>query len=157
MNNEDLVVVQRVWTEIVNAGCLDVVEDLVAESYTYRGPGGYELKGPEGFKRFVAALHQVFDGLHVDVHEYIVDGGRVVSRWTGRGTFKESGEDVQWRGATVTHVADGKMIDDWEYWDRLELAERVARGWLERRIVQAVSRRATKDLPKSEPRETAAS
>lgn len=140
-------VVERVWKDIVNGGDLDAIDQLVAEDYTYRGPGGYELTGPDGFRRFVAALHEIFEGLTVTVHDYIVDDGRVLSRWTGRGTFTETGKDMSWEGATVTHVADGKMVDDWEYWDRLELAEQIADGWLERRIVRAVSRRATRDLP----------
>lgn len=144
---ETRAVVERVWRDVVNGGDLDLLDDLVAEDYTYRGPGGYELTGPEGFRRFIAALHEIFEGLSVTVHEYIVEEGRVVSRWTGRGSYKENGEDVTWEGTTVTHVADGKMIDDWEYWDRLELAEQIADGWLERRIVRAVSGRATKDLP----------
>lgn len=147
MTNETRAVVERVWTEVVNEGNLEAIDELVADSYTYRGPGGYELTGPEGFRRFIAALHGMFDGLSVTVHEYIVDGDSALSRWTGQGTFAESGTDIQWEGATVTHVADGKMVDDWEYWDRLELAEQLADGWLAERIVQTVSRRATKDLP----------
>jgi hypothetical protein len=39
------------------------------------------------------------------------------------------------------------MIDDWEYWDRLEIAGQIAEGWIERRLIQAVSQRATKSLP----------
>ncbi len=141
-------VVERVWSEVVNGGDLDTIDELVAEEYTYRGPGGFELTGPEGFGRFVAALHEIFEGLTVEVHEYIVDEDRVLSRWTGNGTARETGKRVEWQGATVTHVADGQMIDDWEYWDRLELAEQLAEGWLAERIVQSVSRRATKDLPR---------
>lgn len=141
-------VVERVWDDVVNGGALDAIDGLVADEYTYRGPGGFELTGPDGFRRFITALHEIFDGLTVTVHEYIVDGDRVLSRWTGRGTYRENGEDVEWHGATVTHVAEGKMIDDWEYWDRLELAEQIADGWLQRRIVEGVARRATKDLPR---------
>lgn len=145
--NDSLAVVERVWADVVNGGDLEAIDELVADGYTYRGPGGYELTGPTGFRRFIAALHEIFEGLTVTVHEYIVDDGHVLSRWTGRATFRENGRPVEWQGATITHVADGKMVDDWEYWDRLELAEQVAAGWLEQRIVGAVSRRATKDLP----------
>lgn len=145
---QNLAVVKRVWSDVVNGGDLDAIDDLVADDYIYRGPGDYELTGPQGFRQFVAALHEIFEGLTVTVHEYIVEEGRVLSRWTGRGTNKETGREMTWEGATVTHVADGKMIDDWEYWDRLELAEQIADGWLERRIVRAVSRRATENLPR---------
>ena len=140
-------VVERVWEEIVNEGKLEVIDELVADEYTYRGPGGYELLGPEGFRRFIIALHELFEGLTVMVQEIIVEDDRVLSRWTGQATKRDTGRDVEWHGATVTHVSDGKMVEDWEYWDRLELAEQMADGWLQRRIVEGVSRRSTKDLP----------
>lgn len=147
-SSEARAVVERVWSDVVNAGDLDAIDELVAENYTYRAPGGYQLTGPDGFRQFIATLHEIFEGLRVEVHEYIVEDDRVLSRWTGRGIARETGEPVEWQGATVTHVADGRMIDDWEYWDRLELAAQLAEGWLEQRIVQSVSRRATKDLPR---------
>lgn len=144
---ESRAVVERVWTDVVNGGDLAAIDDLVAEDYIYHGPGGYELAGPEGFRHFIAALHELFEDLTILVHEYIVENDRVLSRWTGQGRDKKTGRLVEWEGATVTHVADGKMIADWEYWDRLELAAQLATGWLETRIVDSVSRRATKDLP----------
>lgn len=144
---ESRAVVERVWTDVVNGGNLAAIDELVAEEYRYHGPGGFELAGPAGFRRFIAALHDIFDGLTIVVHEYIVDGDRVFSRWTGTGTHRDSGQPVEWAGATVTHVADGQIFADWEYWDRLELAEQIATGWLEKRIVDSVSRGSTADLP----------
>ncbi|MFB6112784.1 MAG: ester cyclase [Halodesulfurarchaeum sp.] len=145
--NDSRAVVKRVWEDVVNGGDLDAIDELVAEDYMDRGPGGYECTGPDGFRRFIVALHEIFEGLTVTVHEYILEDDRVLSRWTGRATSRENGRDVEWHGATVTHITDGKMIEDWEYWDRLELAEQMTDGWLDRWIVDTVSRRATKDLP----------
>lgn len=144
---ESRAVVERVWTDVVNDGNLAAVDELVAADYVYHGPGGYEFTGPNGFRRFITALHEIFEDLTILVHEYIVDEDRVLSRWTGQGRNAKTGRLVEWEGATVTHVADGKMIADWEYWDRLEIAEQIATGWLESRILDGVSRRATKDLP----------
>lgn len=141
-------VVERVWNDVVNGRDLEAIDELVADEYIYRGPGCYELTGPAGFRRFITALHEIFEGLTVTVQEYTVEDDRVLSRWTGQGTARETGRPVEWHGATVTHVADGKMVDDWEYWDRLEIAGQIADGWLQRRIVERVSRRATKDLPR---------
>lgn len=149
VSNEGRAVVERIWKDVVTGGELDAIDDLVAEQYTYRAPGGIELRGPDGFRRFVEALHDLFDGLRIDVHEYVVEDDRVVSRWTGRGTYRETGEEIRWEGATITHVADGQMIDDWEYWDRLELAEQLADGWLQTRLVKAVAKRSTEHLPES--------
>lgn len=146
-SNESRAVVERVWNDVVIGGDLDAIDDLVAERYTYRAPGGIELRGPDGFRRFVEALHDLFVGLTIDVHEYVAENDRVVSRWTGHDTYRETGEGIRWEGATITHVADGQMVDDWEYWDRLELAEQLADGWLQTRLVRAVAKRATEHLP----------
>jgi hypothetical protein len=45
-------VVARVWQEIVSNGDLGPVDELLAEDYIYRGPGGREVRGPEGFRRY---------------------------------------------------------------------------------------------------------
>lgn len=92
-------------------------------------------------------LHELFCGIEVTVHEYITEGSRVLSRWTGHGTHEESGRSVTGDGATITHVEGGKMVDDWEYWDRLELAEQLASRWLERQMVGLVARRTMKENP----------
>ena len=138
---------KRIWQEIVDDGDLSVVDDLVAEEYVYRGPGGLELHGPEGFRRYIGSLHELFGEIDVNVHEYIADGNRVLSRWTGHGRHRETGREVTWRGATVTRVAGGKMVTDWEYWDRLELAEQLATGWLQQLLVEAVAKRTKEKLP----------
>lgn len=144
---QNVKIVERVWQEIVADGDLDLVDDLVAEGYTYRGPGGLEVRGPQGFRRFIASVHDLFSDIDVTVHEYIAQGDRVLSRWTGRGIHRETGRETTWHGATITHVANGKMIDDWEYWDRLEIAEQVTAGWLQRLLVSAVSKQIAEDLP----------
>ena len=144
---DSIAVTRRIWREIVEDGDLSVVDDLVADDYVYRGPGGLELHGPDGFRRYIGALHELFGEIELTLHEYIADGNRVLSRWTGRGRHRESGRKVTWRGATITLVEGGKMVDDWEYWDRLELAEQLATGWLQRLLVKTVAKQAQEKLP----------
>jgi ketosteroid isomerase-like protein len=139
--------VERVWEEVINERRLDFVEDLIAEEYVYHGPGELEVRGPDGFRRFIGSLHEMFDDVHVTIHEYITEGDRVLSRWTGRGHNIDTDRDVRWRGATITHVVEGRMIEDWEYWDRLELAEQLVTGWMKERLVEAVTGAVEERLP----------
>ena len=140
-------VVERVWEDVINDGHLDLIDQLVAEKYVYHGPGTLEVHGARGFRRLIASLHELFDDVHVAVHEYITEGNRVLSRWTGRGHSIDAAREVQWRGATITHVEEGRMVEDWEYWDRLELAEQLATGWLRERLVRAVTDGVEARLP----------
>lgn len=143
---QNIEVVDRIWQEIVANGNTEVMDDLVADEYTYRAPG-LEIHGPEGFKRYIVALHELFDNIEVTIHEYIAQDDRVLSRWTGKAVHKKTGRDVTWKGATITHVAEGKMIDDWEYWDRMDLAQQLTAGWLEKKVVDYVANQIKKNLP----------
>jgi len=53
--------VDRVWKKMTYQADLDVSQDLIADEYVYRGLRGLEASGPEGFKRFISALH---DSVH---------------------------------------------------------------------------------------------
>ncbi|MDX1616296.1 MAG: ester cyclase [Candidatus Promineifilaceae bacterium] len=140
-------VVERVWQEIVVDADLDRIDELMASEYVYRGPAGLELHGPEGFQHLIAAVHDLLTDIDLTVHEYITQGNRVLSRWSGQAREKQSGRAVEWHGATISHVVDGKIVDDWEYWDRLQLAEQLADNWLQRLLVGAVARQVSEALP----------
>ena len=140
-------VVERIWHEIVQDGDLDLIEELATEEYVYHGPGGLELHGPDGFRRLIASLHDMSETIDITVHEYITEGDRVLSRWTGEAYIPDAGGGVTWSGATITHVEDGRMAEDWEYWDRLDLAEQLVTGWFRERMVNAVSRAVGEKLP----------
>lgn len=77
---------------------------------------------------------------------------RVLSRWEGYGKYLETNREVRWQGTTITHVANGKMIDDWEFWDRLEIAEQINDSWLHKRIVDLVDKRSWKTYRKKKTR-----
>ena len=65
-----------------------------------------------------------FDGLHVDVEEYIDAGDdRVFTwcRWTGRG--RTSGVPADWDLAVIFTIRDGKVVRGEEYFDRKEALE----------------------------------
>ena len=48
---ENKAVVRRIWEEILNKGNLALVDEIIATNYVYHGPGGQEVKGPEGLKQ----------------------------------------------------------------------------------------------------------
>ncbi len=145
---ENKAIIGRIWDEIVNGKKLQVADELIASDYVYQGAGGQTLVGPEGFKRFITSLYHIFSGLNVDVHRLIAEDDMVVSHWTMYGTHVESGREVSMAGMTITRLADGKMVEDWELWDRLGIAEQVSRGWIENKIVGSIADRMSKGLPR---------
>lgn len=146
---ENKVMVDRVWQEVFNKGNLDIVDELYDINYVYYGPGGYEIKGPVGLKRFVSGLRTSFPDLHFTVEDLIAEGDEVVSRWTMQGTHRATDKQIMNMGIIISRIADGKIVEDWEIYDRLYIAEQAAGGWIEKRMVGSIAKRISKGLPSS--------
>jgi predicted SnoaL-like aldol condensation-catalyzing enzyme len=144
---ENKAIVKRIWHEVFNAGKLDVVDELVDTSYVYYGPGGRETKGPEGLKQFVRGLRTSLPDLHFTVEDLIAEGDKVVSRWTLRGTGRVTNKQVALTGIIITRIVGGKCFEDWEIYDRLDIAEQRATGWFKKRMVSSIANKIRKALP----------
>lgn len=53
------------------------------------------------------------------MEDQIVEGDRVVSRWTAEGTNR--GKHIRLPGITISQIADGKIVEDWTSSDNLAL------------------------------------
>ena len=78
-----------------------------------------EYRGQDGIRHSVGLYHLVFTNLRIRVEDQIVEGDRVVSRWTAEGTNR--GKHVRLPGITISQIADGKIVEDWTSSDNLGL------------------------------------
>ena len=78
-----------------------------------------EYRGHEGIRQSVGLYHLVFTDLRIRVEDQIVEGDRVVSRWTAEGTNR--GKRIRLPGITISHLAEGKIVEDWSSSDNLGL------------------------------------
>jgi predicted ester cyclase len=78
-----------------------------------------EYRGQEGIRQSVGLYHLVFTDLRIRVEDQMVEGDRVVSRWTAEGTNR--GRHIRLPGMTISHIADGKIVEDWTSSDNLGL------------------------------------
>jgi ketosteroid isomerase-like protein len=128
MSQENVEVVRRL-VEALNARDLDTyyVEffDPEVEYQTSReDPDAATHRGRQAYQRYLEQWLESFDGLHIDVEEYIdVDDDRVFtwSRFTGRG--RASGAPADWYLAVIFTLRDGKVARAEEYFDRDEALE----------------------------------
>jgi predicted SnoaL-like aldol condensation-catalyzing enzyme len=81
-------IVRRIVDEVFSRGKVGLADTLVAPGYVYHGPGGLEMRGPDGFKQLVNMYRSAFPDLTVTVDDLIAEGDKVTCRWTGRGTHK---------------------------------------------------------------------
>ena len=78
-----------------------------------------EYRGQEGIRQSVGLYLLVFTDLRIRVEDQIAEGDRVVSRWTAEGTNR--GKHIRLPGITISHIADGKIVEDWTSSDNLGL------------------------------------
>lgn len=77
-----------------NEGRLEVVDEIFAPTYVNHFTG----ETPATLKQKVAAVRAAFPDVQVAIDDQMVEGDRVVSRWTARGT-----QEGDFMGAPATH------------------------------------------------------
>jgi steroid delta-isomerase-like uncharacterized protein len=87
-----------------------------------------ESQGREGYKRTLRLAFAAFPDAELVVHDLIAEGDRVVERWTIRGTHQgefmgiaATNSRLDLGGVDIYRYADGKRVETWSYFDRLEL------------------------------------
>ena len=80
----------------------------------------------EGFRRYFDTMHGAFDGR--SVLDMIAENDLVVVRWSAKAThrgdhlgFPATNKPVTVMGTNVLRVANGKLVEGWDSWDRLSL------------------------------------
>ncbi len=142
---ENKAVMQRLWDEILNGGKIEKSDELVANDYVYHGPGGHEIKGIEGFKKFMIWLHNSFPSLHFTLEDLIAEGDKVVSFFIMKGMHK-SNKQVTVRGVVISRIVSGKEVEAWEIFDRFTIASQLAPGWA-KAMLRLMEKPMVKDRP----------
>ena len=91
-----------------------------------------DYHGHEGIRRSLALYQLLFaDGdLQIRVVDQVSEGDRVVSRWVAEGHNR--GRQLRLWGITISHFADGEIVEDWSASDNLDVLRKlgVRRGLL---------------------------
>lgn len=110
------------WFAAMNAGDLDVVDQVFAPEYVLHVTGGPEgARGPSVIRGVIEGYRAAFPDLRFDIQETVAEGDTVCVRWTVSGTqrgplpgIEASGARARWSGISWLHFrADGKVIEDW--------------------------------------------
>src|SRR5215208_40517 len=81
--------------------------------------GRVEYRGLEGVRRSTGLYRRLFDDLAFDVVDQVAEGDRVASRWVLSG--RNRGRAVRLHGITMSRLRGGRIVEDWNGFDRLEL------------------------------------
>ena len=127
---ENKAIVRLICDEVFNKGNLAVADEVFAADYVEHLPG--LPSGLDGFKDFLAMLRAAFPDLHVTIEDLIGEGDKVVWRWTMQGTHQgelfnlpPTGKQATWTEIQIGRFADGKLVEHWMSFDRLDLLQQL--------------------------------
>ena len=108
-------------------GNFDVIDEFVAPNYVGYDPAEPEpIRGPAGARENIEKYLAGFSGSGITVDDQIVDGDKVATRWTGRGTqtgeiagIAPTGKEVTISGLTISRLEGDMVVEEWTTWDTL--------------------------------------
>ena len=110
---------RRMVEEALNQGNMKTVEECLDIDFVYHGPGGAEVKGIEGYQRFLSGLRCYYPDMRVTIEDIIAEGNLVATRTSSIFTFK--GKAVTLSGSIMDRFNGDKIAETWEQYDRLDL------------------------------------
>jgi steroid delta-isomerase-like uncharacterized protein len=125
--------VRRYLEDAWNKHNPSVVDEIYAADFVDRSP---DIPGiahtRDGLKQFMAVYLRAFPDANIVIDDQLVEGDRVVTRWTGRGTqtgeFMEmppSGKTVAVPGVQIDRFAGGKIVEEWTLFDQLGMLQQL--------------------------------
>ncbi len=125
--------VRRYCEEAWNKHNPAVVDQIYATDFVDRSP---DIPGiphtRDGLKQFMGVYLRAFPDANMTIDDQLVDGDRVVTRWTGRGTqtgqFMEmppSGKKVAVPGVQINRFSGGKIVEEWTLFDQLGMLQQL--------------------------------
>ena len=128
------VLLRRSVEEVFSAqGDIDVADEIFAPDYVGHNPTDpQDVRGPEGAKELASMYRSAFPDVRLSIEEQVAEGDRVVTRWIAYGTHQSemmgiapTGNQVRVEGITISHIQEGKILQEWELFDTLGLMQQL--------------------------------
>jgi predicted ester cyclase len=88
--------------------------------------------GPDGFKQRVGGYRGVLHDFDLRIERQIAEGDWVETHWSLRGIHggelegtAPTGKSVYVDGQLLSHIVDGKFVEEWVHWDTLGLLRQI--------------------------------
>jgi steroid delta-isomerase-like uncharacterized protein len=118
--------------EIWNQGNLDAIPKFYAADVVIHGAPSELPPGTEGVRVSIGGFRAAFPDLHLTIEDTIVQGDKLVFRWSWTGTHKgeflgipPSGKKVASNGMSIVRLAGGKIVEAWNASDDLGLMQQL--------------------------------
>jgi steroid delta-isomerase-like uncharacterized protein len=139
-SEQNKILIRRWLGEVFSRGNLAKAEEIFTPNYALHDPSfPHDVHGPEGIKRYVMAYRFAFPNLEVDVEDQLAEEGKVVTRWTVRGTHSgeflglaPTGDEVTVSGIEFDRIAGDRIDEAWigyhPFAEQIPTLQHVGRG-----------------------------
>jgi steroid delta-isomerase-like uncharacterized protein len=125
MSTQNQAIARRLIEEIWNNRKLEVVDELLAPTFTNHDPNTPDLGvGPDAYKKLVSLYVTAFPDLRFTIQEIVSDEETVAVSWKSSGTHKgelrgipPTNKAISIEGITINHIRSGKILDQRVSWD----------------------------------------
>jgi steroid delta-isomerase-like uncharacterized protein len=132
MSAEQNKAVVRRFNEAFNAGDLDGAIAVFAPNAVVHNSGAPDPLNLEGFKQFGGVFLSAFPGGKLTIDDMIVEGNKVVTRVTYRGThtgdlmgIPPTQKQVTVSAMIIDQFADGKIVETWRLFDQMGMMQQL--------------------------------
>lgn len=112
--------------EVIAAGDVSAVDELVADSHVLHATNGKDLKGKEALRAHVEKMRAAFPDMTVKIQEVVSEGNSVFARWTLSGTWRgewngmsPTNRPIAASGLSMMSIKDDKVQETWSILDVL--------------------------------------
>jgi steroid delta-isomerase-like uncharacterized protein len=134
MPESNVALLKRWFEEVWNQRRRETVGELFTADGISHGvdENGGVIRGPNDFLSFYDRFCGAFPNLKLRVEECFGSGDLVVLRWTARMThtgdhlgIPASKKEVAIGGMTMAKIANGKIVEAWDNWDKFALLQQL--------------------------------
>jgi len=133
MSAENLAIVRRLYDEVWNKRRLELLDELISPSHSLNDAVAVgHATGPEAYRRTLVRFLTGFPDLRFSIHDVVAEGEKVVAYWNISGTHNgefmgipATNKKVSVDGITISHVANGKILDSYVSWDTYGLMKQL--------------------------------
>jgi predicted ester cyclase len=125
--------IKRFYTEVIEGGNLDLIEELVSDDFIDHNPMPGQSPSKDGVPFFVNAMRAAFPDLKATTIEpALVDGNLealyVVLTGTHQGELMgvaPTGRNVEFSGIDIIRIEGGKVVEHWGATDTMTLMQQI--------------------------------
>jgi steroid delta-isomerase-like uncharacterized protein len=116
----------------INAGNLDVVDELIADDFVEHEEFPGISQDKEGVRQFFSIFRAAFPDMRMEPHDVLADGDLLCCRATMSGTQRgefmgmpPSGKRFEVTGFDLLRVREGKVTEHWGLMDAMKMMQQL--------------------------------